>query len=225
MTLEVALTISSTRTVDLWRLCVDEHAGWSPDSLRETALDLLTTEVERLVKVAGEALGTDPDLRGSGCVDALAAHVETLRAELAAAHAALDILTEEVLRLQAELDAAGPQERDTMTNPDLDRALAAADANVGPSALDTLAREVRRLQTNLDATNATIERLSAALAALQQGQADLTQRLADIHVVAGQHVGVTDLRIGPSLDDWNHLERLSRPALAAWRARQKGTPT
>ena len=174
MTLDQALTISSTRTVDLWRLCVGEHAGWSPDSLREQALD---------------------------------------------------ILTEEVLRLQAELDAAGPQERDTMTNPDLDRALAAADANVGPSALDTLAREVRRLQTNLDATNATIERLSAALAALQQGQADLTQRLADIHVVAGQHVGVTDLRIGPSLDDWNHLERLSRPALAAWRARQKGTPT
>ena len=188
MTLDQALTISSTRTVDLWRLCVGEHAGWSPDSLREQALD---------------------------------------------------ILTEEVLRLQAELDAAGPQERDTMTNPDLDRALAAADANVGPSALDTLAREVRRLQGEVELQRGQLsmeerahvtileraEAAEAALAALQQGQADLTQRLADIHVVAGQHVGVTDLRIGPSLDDWNHLERLSRPALAAWRARQKGTPT
>jgi hypothetical protein len=48
MTLDQALTISSTRTVDLWRLCVGEHAGWSPDSLREQALDILTEEVERL---------------------------------------------------------------------------------------------------------------------------------------------------------------------------------
>ena len=39
-----------------------------------------------------------------------------------------------------------------MTNDDLDRALAAAAANVGPSALDTLAREVRRLQGEAEAT-------------------------------------------------------------------------
>ena len=58
MTLDQALTISSTRTVDLWRLCVGEHAGWSPDSLREQALDILTTEVERL---QGEAEATRDD--------------------------------------------------------------------------------------------------------------------------------------------------------------------
>ena len=55
----------------------------------EAALDILATEVERMIAVAGEALGTDPAMRGPGCVDALAAHIETLRAELAAAHAAL----------------------------------------------------------------------------------------------------------------------------------------
>jgi len=54
VTLETALTISSLRAVDLWKLCHQEAAtgtpGYhaTPDSLRETALDILTTEVERL---------------------------------------------------------------------------------------------------------------------------------------------------------------------------------
>jgi len=48
MTLDVALTIASKRDVELWPMCVAGSAGWSPDSLRETALDILTTEVERL---------------------------------------------------------------------------------------------------------------------------------------------------------------------------------
>ena len=47
MTVDVALTIASKRAVDLWRISHD-HGGGSPDNLRETALDLLTTEVERL---------------------------------------------------------------------------------------------------------------------------------------------------------------------------------
>lgn len=65
MTLEQALTISGTRTVDLWKLCREQvvagHLQYldSPDSLREDALDIVTEEVKRL------------------------------RAELAAAHAAL----------------------------------------------------------------------------------------------------------------------------------------
>jgi len=54
MTLDTALTIASLRAVDLWQLCHQEAAtgtpGYhaTPDSLRETALDILTTEVERL---------------------------------------------------------------------------------------------------------------------------------------------------------------------------------
>jgi len=76
VTLDTALTIASLRAVDLWRI---SHGVESPDDLREQALDLLTTEVIRMVNVAGEALGTDPAMRGPGCVDALAAHVETLR--------------------------------------------------------------------------------------------------------------------------------------------------
>ena len=55
MTLDAALTISSLRAVDLWKLChkpgyVVGHVQFldTPDSLRETALDILTTEVERL---------------------------------------------------------------------------------------------------------------------------------------------------------------------------------
>jgi len=47
MTLDTALTISSLRAVDLWRISHD-HGGGSPDTLREQALDILTTEVERL---------------------------------------------------------------------------------------------------------------------------------------------------------------------------------
>jgi len=43
------------------------------------------------------------------------------------------------------------------TNPNLDRALAAADAAVGPSALDTLAREVRRLQGEIGALREQLE--------------------------------------------------------------------
>lgn len=45
-------------------------------------LERAEAEVERMVNVAGDALETDPSLRSTACVDALAAYVQTVRADL-----------------------------------------------------------------------------------------------------------------------------------------------
>ena len=87
MTLDQALTISSTRTVDLWRLCVGEHAGWSPDSLREQALDILTCEAERLLAVLAAArlvANEEHDRRVNDCLDlhVMTKERDTLREQL-----------------------------------------------------------------------------------------------------------------------------------------------
>ena len=91
MTVDVALTIASKRAVDLWRISHD-HGGGSPDSLRETALDILTCEAERLLAVLAAArlvANEEHDRRVNDCLDL---HVMTkeraaLREQLAAAEA------------------------------------------------------------------------------------------------------------------------------------------
>ena len=47
-----------------------------------TELETLRAQLARAIMVAGEALGTDPSLRSMACVEALAAHVETLRTQV-----------------------------------------------------------------------------------------------------------------------------------------------
>lgn len=47
MTVDEAITISATRTVELWRQC-DRERGETPDSLRAHALEVLADAVHSL---------------------------------------------------------------------------------------------------------------------------------------------------------------------------------
>ena len=90
MTVDVALTIASKRAVDLWRISHD-HGGGSPDSLRETALDILTCEAERLLAVLAAArlvANEEHDRRVNDCLDlhVMTKERDALREQLAEAH-------------------------------------------------------------------------------------------------------------------------------------------
>ena len=61
--------------------------------------EIAETELARLANVAGEAIGTDPSLRSSACVDVLAARVETLRKDLEEERVAF------IIRIQADANA------------------------------------------------------------------------------------------------------------------------
>jgi len=66
-----------------------EHAEGCPESLYAQLCAAVRARaaagaaVERMVKAAGDALGTDPELRNEGCVEALARWAGQLRDELA----------------------------------------------------------------------------------------------------------------------------------------------
>jgi hypothetical protein len=54
------------------------------EKLRTALVELreLRSENKAMIDLAGEAIGTDPSLRSSVCVEVLTNHVETLRKEL-----------------------------------------------------------------------------------------------------------------------------------------------
>ena len=222
MTLDVALTIASKRDVELWPMCVAGSAGWSPDSLRETALDILTEEVLRL------------------------------QAELATAEAEL----QEHRRIAGELDVllgSGCNAAQPELVEQLQQHLAIAEAAVGPSALDTLAREVRRLQGEVElqrgqlsmeerAHVTILERAEAAEAALATAEVHAKGHSLNVlslmkfndqlkEEIAALREQVAEREDAAFMAGWNAgkachtgIATLTE-ARAAWQARQKGTPT
>lgn len=56
--------------------------AWMGADELQREVERLKAEIERLVNVAGDALGTDPSLRSTACIDALAAYVKTVRADI-----------------------------------------------------------------------------------------------------------------------------------------------
>jgi len=108
-----------------------------------------------------------------------------------------------------------------MTNDDLDRALAAAAANVGPSALDTLAREVRRLQGEAEATRddhwARIGQYERRAEAAEAERDTLREQLK---VIVAEHADCCFDEGCTAIEEVRNLV-----ATFDAEARQKGTPT
>lgn len=75
--------IDETLLRDLRRSLAAGYSG--PDNMVRRALaelERLTAELERVCRLAGDALGTDPSLCNSGCVQALADYSQAQRLEL-----------------------------------------------------------------------------------------------------------------------------------------------
>jgi hypothetical protein len=217
MTLDVALTIASKRDVELWPMCVAGSAGWSPDSLRETALDILTTEVLRLQaelataeaelqehrRIAGEL----DVLLGSGCNAAQPELVEQLQQHLAIAEAAvgpsaLDTLAREVRRLQGEVDY--------LTN-----------AGVIECAIRN-----KSVSDYMDHWEGRTLKAEAALATAEAERDTLREQMAEREeaaFMAGWIEGNSEVVHGLT---WTYSQESQQrdAAFLRWQARQKGTP-
>lgn len=61
-------------------------------------------EIEECHRIAGEAIGTDPSLRSSACVSALAVHCEWLRERAERAESAMDNLAGKLSKAEAEVE-------------------------------------------------------------------------------------------------------------------------
>jgi chromosome segregation ATPase len=145
--------------------CLDLLASWFrdnyedsdpiPSDLKEFSEEVKQLQFENasMIAAAADALGTDPEYRSAGCVDALVGHYEEVKAENATLRETVTRLTPELFQAQAKssrLEARCEDLQDEVAKRDHQIEVINADLREENKRLEYRIKELQNCLDNID---------------------------------------------------------------------------